>query len=75
VSGAWNDATLVSPLSVTGGQKYWLALLAPTGTVAFRDDSNHGGLVQTAGPGLVTLPATWLTLKSYPDGPGSFYGS
>jgi hypothetical protein len=71
-AGAWNAVTLASPVSVTAGTPYWIAILSPSGmgTLRFRDHCCGGGSPaevskQTA---LSTLPATWATGTRYNDG-------
>jgi hypothetical protein len=77
--GAWNAITLASPVSVTSGTTYWIAILGPSGagTLRFRDHCCGGGSPsetskQTA---LSTLPATWATGVRYNDGALGAYGT
>ena len=77
--GAWNAVTLASPVPVTSGTTYWIAVLGPSGggTLHFRDHCCGGGSpaetsYQTA---LSTLPATWATGVQYNDGALGAYGT
>jgi hypothetical protein len=78
VRGAWNDVAITSA-AVTSGQAYWIAVLSPTGTLAYRDrccGAGGGAPSETnAVAGLTTLPATWTTGSQYGDAPLSAYGS
>jgi glucose/arabinose dehydrogenase len=75
----WNEVTLATPINVTAGTNYWLALLNPlssTGTLRWRDHA--GG--QSGSPertsldrALTALPATWATQSTFSDGPVSGY--
>ena len=77
-TGAWNTITVPSA-SLTSGASYWIAILAPTGTVHFRDRAGIGGATQpcetSAQTTLTTLPATWTTGVRYNDGPLAAYGT
>jgi chitodextrinase len=72
---AWNTVT-VSPVSVTSGTTYWIAILAPngSGTVGFRDKASGGGSETDSVLNLLTLPANWTTGSTFTDGPLSAYG-
>ena len=77
--GAWNRVA-VPPASVTSGQFYWIALLAPlnsgTGRLQFLDWMGSGTPVRgSASKSLTALPATWTSSASANDGPASAYGS
>src|ERR1700730_17070219 len=76
--GAWNDVSL-SGGSVTAGANYWIALLAPSGTIQYRDRCCGGGGSSPsethAQTGLSALPTTWTTGARYNDGPLSAYVS
>ncbi len=66
-----NNAVAVStPVAVTVGQTYWIAVLAPTGTVRFRDRALVGaGNSETSSSGVLTnLPNTWTTGTVFTDG-------
>lgn len=75
-AGAW-DTVAVSPVSVTAGTAYWIAILGTGGTVKFRDRCcGSGSAVETSSQTtLSTLPATWTTGASYKDGPASIWGA
>jgi hypothetical protein len=77
-TGAWNAVTVPSA-TLTSGGTYWIAILAPTGTVRFRDRAGIGGATQpcetSAQTTLTTLPATWTTGARYNDGPLAAYGT
>ena len=76
---AWNEVTLATPVSVTVGTSYWIALLNPlssTGTLRWRDHA--GGLSgqpeqTSADRALTALPATWAAQGTFSDGPVSGY--
>jgi len=74
--GAWNTISL-DGAAVTSGTPYWIALLGPGGTLAFRDRCCGGGTAAetSSQKTLQTLPATWTTGKGFKDGPFSVYGS
>ena len=75
-AGAWNSATLTPTFAATAGRVYWIAVLAPVGTVEFRDVSNGSGhseaSLQTT---LASLPSGWATGKTDSDGPISAFGA
>jgi hypothetical protein len=70
-NGAWNTVLLPAPLTLSGGQCYWLALLTPNGagTVAFRDvaqgDGQFVGSQSNQQTQLTGLPAMWSAGKSW----------
>ncbi|HTY97747.1 MAG TPA: hypothetical protein VMB91_11950, partial [Solirubrobacteraceae bacterium] len=73
--GAWN-AVEVTPVSVHSGSVYWLAALAPTGTLALRDLATGGGPTETsASSSLTVLPSSWSNGASWANSPASFYAS
>ena len=80
MAGAWNRVP-VTPVGVSAGTAYWLALLGPAGggIVRFRSHccyTNAGTpLAVSAQTSLVTLPSSWTTGAVYRDGPMSIYGS
>ena len=78
VNGAWNDIPLAGG-SISGGGKYWIAILAPSGTIKYRDRCCGGGGTvpsQTnSARNLTTLPTTWSVGTRYTDAPLSAYGS
>jgi hypothetical protein len=64
--GAWN-AIPISPISITSGSRYWLAVLNPTsgqGTIKFRTKSS-GTSKTSSQTNLNSLPNTWTTGSSY----------
>ena len=76
VSAAWNDVPLTGA-TVVSGTVYWIALLAPSGTLKFRDRCCNGGspAQASAQTNLSSLPANWTAGASYKDGPVSAYAS
>jgi chitodextrinase len=74
-NGAWNAAP-ITPVSVTAGTQYWIALLGSGGTIAYRDRCcGSGSAVQTASGVLSALPSLWATgTYTGRDGPLSAYG-
>src|SRR5205823_873829 len=61
VAGRFNTVA-VTPVAVTAGTKYWIAVLSTGGEVHFRDvaDSAAGGLAQiSTQTNLTALPGTW----------------
>ena len=77
-NGAWNDIPLPGG-QITSGTKYWIAILAPSGTIRYRDRCCGGRGTQPsvthAVGGLGALPASWTVGARYSDGPMSAYGS
>ena len=74
--GSWNYVDVPS-IPVTKGQRYWIAVLAPSGggTLSIRDTTG-GGPSQTTGPHKPTsLPAHWPHGKRSASAPVSAYGS
>lgn len=74
IAGAWN--TVSTNISITSGQKYWIALLAPVGygSVYFRDLSSGGGdTVSSSQTNLTSMPSTWTTGTHYANSPASVY--
>jgi hypothetical protein len=75
VAGAWNDVS-VPAAGVTGGGRYWIALLGPGGTLKFRDRCCTTGGAETSLQGTLTsLPLTWTTGQRFSDAPVSGYAS
>lgn len=73
--GAWN-AVEVSPVAVSSGTTYWLAALAPTGTLAVRDVASDSAPSQnSASHSLAALPNAWSSGASWANSPASFYAS
>ena len=64
-AGAWNSVPLAAGVSLTSGNRYWIAVLNPrgaTGTLVWRDRAGRGGASRTAASAtLSALPATWST--------------
>jgi outer membrane protein assembly factor BamB len=75
-NGTWNTVS-VSSTAITSGTTYWIALLAPNGTLRFRDRACGcaNPSESSAQTTLTTLPATWTTGIAYKDAPASAYGS
>ena len=65
VAGQWNTVNL-SPVQVTGGTSYWLALLGVNGVVHFRDQSGSCRSQGSSQTNLLSLPANWTTGTSWP---------
>jgi outer membrane protein assembly factor BamB len=64
-AAAWNNVAIPS-VSINAGSIYWIALLAPAGTLHFR--SKHTGHSEApATNGLTSLPSTWTTGATYAD--------
>ena len=64
--GTWN-AIPISPISITSGSRYWLAVLNPTGepgVIKFRSKSS-GTSKGSSQTNLASLPNTWTTGSSY----------
>ncbi len=75
-SGTWNAAGVTTPVSVKSGSVYWLAALAPAGTLAIRDVASGGGPTQSSASGsLGALPYSWSSGESWANSPASFYAS
>jgi Viral BACON domain len=74
-SGAWNALT-VPKASVAAGTTYWIAVLSPSGrgTLQIRDKFGGGRSETSSQRALTTLPATWTTGQTWPDGPLSATG-
>ncbi len=76
--GAWNDVIMSSPVTVTAGSTYWIALLGPkgAGTLRYRDNCCGGGqpAETSAQATLSSLPGSWRPGKLYFDGPLAAYG-
>jgi len=78
VAGAWNTVALTTGAPVTAGTAYWIASLAPSGTLRFRDRCCAGGGTPSSvssQAGLSSLPATWSSTSTHADGPLSAYAS
>ena len=74
--GTWNVVN-VSPVQITQGQKYWIALLSPGGTFKFRYQGYGGSYgaqsESNAQTNLTALPNTWSPTSRYTDGPLEAY--
>jgi len=74
VPNAWNTIS-ISPVSVTQGIKYWIAILGTqSGTVRFRDAKGGCSSETSASSALPSLPSVWTTGVVYNDCPLSAYG-
>lgn len=74
-AGVWNSVALAG-LQITAGQRYWIAILAPTGAglVKFRDISAGGGTTWTSRQNnLTALATTWSNGTLYDNSPASAY--
>jgi Viral BACON domain/Glycosyl Hydrolase Family 88 len=73
--GAWNAVTVPSA-SIGAGTTYWIAVLSPsgTGTIQFRDRFGGGRSETSSQRTLSSLPQTWTTGATWPDGPLSATG-
>ncbi len=69
VANAQNSVS-VAPAAVTAGQTYWVAVLAPSGTIKFRDHAAVGANASetSASATLAVLPNTWTTGAAFTDG-------
>src|SRR5690349_12217888 len=75
VAGSWN-AVPISPVSVTQGTRYWIAILGSVSGTGRFHDAKGGCLSETsAAAGLTSLPSAWSTGAVYTDCPLSAYGS
>jgi unsaturated chondroitin disaccharide hydrolase len=74
-SGAWNALT-VPKANIAAGTTYWIAVLSPSGrgTLQIRDRSGGGRSETSSQSTLSTLPLTWATGRTWPDGPLSATG-
>ena len=74
-AGAWNTVE-VAPVAMHSGSVYWLAALAPAGTLVMRDIASGGGPTETsASASLSALPSGWSSGSSWANSPASFYAS
>jgi hypothetical protein len=60
LSGGWNPIN-ISPLPVTSGTTYWLALVGGNGVIRFRDRTGGCQSEVDSQTNLSSLPATWST--------------
>jgi hypothetical protein len=74
-AGAWNAIT-VPKASIAAGTTYWIAVLSPSGrgTLQFRDRLGGGRSETSSQRTLSSLPQTWTTGQTWPDGPLSATG-
>ncbi len=75
-AGSWNYVDIPS-MPVTAGQRYWIAVLGPSGagSIRFRDAVSGPGSETSAQHNLTALPAKWSTGKTWATGNVSAYGS
>jgi unsaturated chondroitin disaccharide hydrolase len=74
-AGAWN-AIAVPQTAIASGTTYWIAVLSPSGrgTLQLRDRFGAGRSETSSQGALSTLPQTWTTGQTWPDGPLSATG-
>jgi hypothetical protein len=67
----------VPSFTLTGGQRYWIAVLAPrgAGVIRFRDTAAGGRAETSSQKTLTALPAAWTTGKAWSSSPLSAYGN
>lgn len=70
--GAWNKVTLPAT-SIVAGTNYWIAVLAPSGMLQYRDVAAGGPARASSQHTLTSLPATWTTGSSWTNSPASVY--
>src|SRR5579859_2024539 len=73
-AGAWNTLS-VSPVSVTAGTRYWIAVLGISGTVQFRDSIGGCTSESSAQSNLASLPNKWSSGATWSTCRLSAYGS
>jgi hypothetical protein len=75
-AGSWNFGELPS-VSISAGQRYWIAVLGPkgTGVLRFRDVSGSGRSATSAKHNLTALPTAWASGQRWSSAPISAYGS
>jgi chitodextrinase len=71
VAGAWNKVALSG--KVSAGATYWIAVLAPSGTLRYRDSAGGATAYASSGGRLTSLPSTWKSGSCYAAGPVSAY--
>jgi hypothetical protein len=66
----------VSSLTVTPGQRLWLAVLGPkgAGTIRFRDASRSEPSYTSLKSNLTSLPARWVSGAGWTSSPLSAFG-
>ncbi len=74
--GSWNYAD-VPAAALTAGQRYWIAVLGPSGggKLGFRDAASGGSSETSSKHNLTALPATWSTGGTSGSTSLSTYGS
>jgi hypothetical protein len=75
-AGSWNYVDVPS-VSVTAGQRYWIAVLSPRGgsIIRFRDSAGGGRAETSTQHNLNALPSQWSTDRVWASAPLSAYGS
>jgi hypothetical protein len=71
VVGAWNKLALSGKVSTSA--TYWIAVLAPSGTLRYRDTASGATAYASSGGRLTSLPSTRKGGSSYAAGPVSAY--
>jgi hypothetical protein len=72
-AGAWNVVS-VTGIAVSAGSTYWIAVLATSGTLYFRDRTNGSCLSEnSAQTSLTALPSSWTSGPQYNTCPISAY--
>ncbi len=69
VAGAWYGCTVSSPVTVTAGGVYWLALMGQNGGGVYRYLDSATGTMRYSGTGNAALPSPFGAASSY--GPAS----
>jgi chitodextrinase len=74
-AGGWMSVPLPSPVAVSAGATYWVAVLAPrgAGTLVIRDFVGSGASQTSVQSILTSLPGKWKAGKSQTDGRISAY--
>ncbi len=74
-ASAWNTVA-ISPVALSSGTVYWMAALAPSGTLALRDIESGAAPSQSSSSiSLTTLPTSWSGGAWWTNSPASFYAS
>jgi hypothetical protein len=73
-AGTWNTVS-ISPVTVTAGTVYWIAVLGTGGAVGFRDGGTNCVSSTSTQTGLTTLPQSWIAGTLWPSCRLSAYGS
>ncbi len=71
-AGGWNTVP-VTPVTVTPGSFYWLAVLGQGGTLYVRDRQGGPCASQSSGQGLASLPVSWTAGAASNSCPTSAY--